>query len=86
MRFDHLPSLSVVTGLPDVSLKDIVEDPKAYITNHEHDGIYVICKLGNDSQIAAASLRAVTSDIEIKDVVGGLRAWSKTVDPDFPHY
>lgn len=54
--------------------------------NHEHDGIYVICRLGNDSQIAAESLRAVASDIVIKDVVGGLRAWSKIIDPDFPYY
>jgi adenylyltransferase/sulfurtransferase len=72
--------------LPDVALKDILKDPKAYITNHEHDGIYVICRLGNDSQTAAESLRAVASDIVIKDVVGGLRAWSKTIDPDFPYY
>ena len=71
--------------MPDVSLKDLLKDPKAYITN-DHDGIYVICRLGNDSQTAAESLRVVASDIVIKDVVGGLRAWSNIIEPDFPYY
>jgi adenylyltransferase/sulfurtransferase len=51
-------------------------------------GIYVICRLGNDSQIAAEALRSVGSDEVrvVRDIVGGLRAWSREVDSQFPVY
>lgn len=46
-----------------------------------------VCRLGNDSQIAVDALRSVTGDkSDIKDLVGGLVAWSKTVDNSFPIY
>ncbi|KAH9925534.1 uncharacterized protein B0H18DRAFT_1008862 [Fomitopsis serialis] len=47
---------------------------------------YVVCRLGNDSQIAADALRAETTHGVVKDLVGGLRAWAADVDPDFPVY
>ncbi len=49
---------------------------------------YVVCRLGNDSQIAADALRGARPDptFVIKDLVGGLRAWSRDVDPGFPVY
>lgn len=75
-----------------------------------------VCKLGNDSQLAAEAVRAALSSTDgpldsrssgdqtsdtpqgaavydgwneasrIMDVRGGLRAWGKEVDPDFPLY
>jgi adenylyltransferase/sulfurtransferase len=54
--------------------------------------IVCICKRGSDSQLAASSLRSVveasslTDTYEVKDLVGGLRAWSRDVDPNFPVY
>jgi len=47
---------------------------------------YIICRLGNDSQIAAESLRQVKGGVIVKDVIGGLKAWSKQVDPHLPQY
>lgn len=75
-----------------------------------------VCKLGNDSQLAAEAVRAALSSTDgplnpissgdqtsdtsqgaavdavwddaprVMDVRGGLRAWGKDVDPDFPLY
>ncbi|XP_056422946.1 adenylyltransferase and sulfurtransferase MOCS3 isoform X2 [Hyla sarda] len=52
--------------------------------------VIVICKLGNDSQKAVKILQEVLSRVTFKvlakDIKGGLRAWSKKIDPTFPQY
>lgn len=52
--------------------------------------VYVICRRGNDSQIAAkrllTSLQAQNSDAIVKDVIGGLHAWTQQIDDQFPIY
>ena len=75
-----------MTCLQDVPLKEILSNPKAYVTDGSNDGLYIVCKLGNDSQIAAESLRRVAGNLIIKDIIGGIRAWSSQVDPQFPVY
>lgn len=76
----HLP-LSI-----HVPLHDIVADPGQYVSPEFET--YVVCRLGNDSQIAADAIRSARPDTTfvIKDLVGGLRAWSRDVDPGFPVY
>ncbi|KAI0249855.1 hypothetical protein BJV78DRAFT_1275994 [Lactifluus subvellereus] len=76
----HLPS-SI-----HVPLHDIVANPADYVSPEFET--YVVCRLGNDSQIAAEALRSARPDpaFVIKDLVGGLRAWSRDVDPEFPLY
>ena len=70
----------------DVPLQEIVANPVDYVSSEFET--YVVCRLGNDSQIAAEALRGARQDsaIVIKDLVGGLRAWSRDVDPEFPLY
>ena len=50
--------------------------------------IYVLCRRGNDSQVVARSLldAGLAARREIKDVEGGLNAWKKQVDHDWPEY
>jgi adenylyltransferase/sulfurtransferase len=50
--------------------------------------IVVVCRRGNDSQIAVRRFREQLGDrkVRIRDIVGGLHAWAKTVDPTFPVY
>jgi adenylyltransferase and sulfurtransferase len=52
--------------------------------------IHVICRLGNDSQIAVKMFKRLKLDNNgrryIGDITGGLKAWRQTVDPDFPDY
>ncbi|CAG8483626.1 6806_t:CDS:10 [Cetraspora pellucida] len=47
--------------------------------------VYIICRRGNDSQLAVQTLKKVLQG-EIKDVVGGLYRWAKDVDREFPIY
>ncbi|KAI0270801.1 hypothetical protein BGY98DRAFT_1091241 [Russula aff. rugulosa BPL654] len=76
----HLP-LSI-----HVPLYDLVANPSDYVSSEFET--YVVCRLGNDSQIAADALRSTRPDptFVIKDLVGGLRAWSRDADPGFPVY
>ena len=47
---------------------------------------YFICRYGNDSQMAVRYFLDLDPSVpEIRDIEGGLRAWSK-VDPTFPEY
>ncbi|KAK8787841.1 hypothetical protein V5799_022381 [Amblyomma americanum] len=49
--------------------------------------VVVICRRGNDSQLAVEKLRqAWKQAVKVCDVRGGLEAWTKTVDPSFPSY
>lgn len=52
--------------------------------------VYVICKLGNDSQKAVQVMEKMSGSevdsITVKDISGGLMAWAKRIDPTFPQY
>ncbi|CAK9806192.1 Adenylyltransferase and sulfurtransferase MOCS3 [Anthophora quadrimaculata] len=55
---------------------------------HSETSLYVMCRRGNDSQKAVKSLQKVFNEdnLEIKDIIGGIHAWSKTIDHTFPVY
>ncbi|KAL7783578.1 hypothetical protein V8C37DRAFT_397055 [Trichoderma ceciliae] len=50
--------------------------------------IYVVCRVGNDSQIATRKLKDWGVDRNgerfVGDILGGLKAWKDTVDPSLP--
>ncbi|KHN98948.1 Molybdenum cofactor biosynthesis, MoeB [Metarhizium album ARSEF 1941] len=50
--------------------------------------IYVVCRVGNDSQIAAAKLKELGLDRNghrfVGDILGGLRSWKDSVDDSLP--
>ncbi|CAG8950300.1 hypothetical protein HYFRA_00006793 [Hymenoscyphus fraxineus] len=49
--------------------------------------IYVICRLGNDSQVVARKLKeSGLGTREIKDIRGGLKSWKEQVDGSWPEY
>ncbi|KAL1698657.1 hypothetical protein EV121DRAFT_217800 [Schizophyllum commune] len=54
--------------------------------------LITLCRLGNDSQLAAEALREAIktttspSPTPILDLIGGLRAWARDVEPGFPVY
>jgi len=85
------------------SLVDSVNIPLADIRNgsqrdivlgwlRENRDIFVMCKVGNESQLAVAELLKLVQETgltytgELKDVVGGLAAWSRVVDSQMPTY
>ncbi|KAI8933726.1 hypothetical protein NX059_009442 [Plenodomus lindquistii] len=52
--------------------------------------IFVVCRLGNDSQITVKKMKELGLDFGgkrfIGDIRGGLEAWRKGVDGEFPEY
>ena len=59
--------------------------------------IYILCRFGNDSQLAVQKMKTWAQSISsgegtdcqvwnIRDIRGGLQAWRKEVDPQFPEY
>jgi adenylyltransferase/sulfurtransferase len=52
--------------------------------------IYLVCRLGNDSQVVTRQLKDRGLDLEgtrwIGDIKGGLKAWKAQVDEHWPEY
>jgi adenylyltransferase/sulfurtransferase len=52
--------------------------------------IYVVCRLGNDSQVVTRKLKESGLDSGgkrwIGDIRGGLKAWKQQVDENWPEY
>jgi adenylyltransferase/sulfurtransferase len=48
--------------------------------------VFVVCRRGNDSQLAVRELKQKFDNIEIKDIRGGLHAWARHINTDFPVY
>ncbi|XP_072751183.1 adenylyltransferase and sulfurtransferase MOCS3 [Anoplolepis gracilipes] len=50
--------------------------------------MYILCRRGNDSQKAVQYLKKLFTDdtLRIKDIIGGIYAWSNKIDPRFPKY
>lgn len=87
-----------IDGSENVPLSKFLKDLSSAISQSvqidEPTPIYIVCRRGNDSYIAARALRrailakegASTSDRIIADVKGGLVAWSRELDGEFPVY
>lgn len=48
--------------------------------------VVVVCRRGNDSQLAVQLLHEMDSNLNIRDIRGGLHAWARDVDSLFPVY
>jgi adenylyltransferase/sulfurtransferase len=81
----------------DIFLKDPITHTQNVIspTNPSNQAdIYFLCRRGNDSLVSALALRRALDEVDpenargwrIRDVIGGVRAWSRDVDPGFPVY
>ncbi|KAJ5087387.1 MoeZ/MoeB [Penicillium angulare] len=64
--------------------------PQNIAGQDSNDPIYVVCRLGNDSQIAVKKLKDMGLDRSgqryIGDIRGGFRAWREQIDPQWPEY
>jgi adenylyltransferase/sulfurtransferase len=86
----------------DIPMESFLSDPIGQLRSISQTAdlpseVYFMCRRGNDSLISAQALRAALSEsgsgagkegerCRVKDVVGGVRAWSDKVDPAFPMY
>lgn len=78
----------------DKFIKDPVTQVETLIDTETTPDIYFLCRRGNDSLVSALALRNALVQVDpqnerawrIRDVIGGVRAWSKEIDPLFPVY
>ena len=47
---------------------------------------YVICRFGNDSQIATKTMMEKFGFTDVMDIKGGVTKWSEQIDKKFPKY
>ena len=73
----------------DVPLPEVLADPERHLRSSGKK-LVVVCRLGNDSQIAADALRSASrsgaDELQVYDLIGGLRNWHNEVDHTFPMY
>jgi adenylyltransferase/sulfurtransferase len=88
-RLDNSLNIPITTLLSEKSSKPSWL-PSDIVSADSKDSIYVVCRLGNDSQLAVRKLKGLGLDHGgkryIGDIRGGLRAWRAEVDPDWPEY
>ena len=82
----HLPMDRLLYSNNDERLR---EELRAKIEKDQH--IVIVCRRGNDSQVAVRRLKELFADIDnidekIKDLEGGFQAWHTDIDPTFPLY
>ena len=82
----HLPMDRLMHSADEESLR---QELRSNVEKNEH--IVIVCRRGNDSQLAVRRLQALLPDVKdmnekIKDLEGGLQAWHSGVDPTFPNY
>ncbi|XP_046567076.1 sulfur carrier protein adenylyltransferase-like [Haliotis rubra] len=93
MGICQLPHPSVNIPISSVNKGDCIERLKASIkkqstSDNSPVSVVLVCRRGNDSQNAVRSLQDSLSDcnVTLKDIRGGLHAWARQVDKDFPVY
>ncbi|MBN3301793.1 MOCS3 sulfurtransferase, partial [Amia calva] len=71
-------------------LKEKIKERKQQTDQATDLPVYVICKLGNDSQKAVQILQKMSGaeleSVIVKDIRGGLMAWAHKIDQSFPQY
>ncbi|XP_041105376.1 adenylyltransferase and sulfurtransferase MOCS3 [Polyodon spathula] len=71
-------------------LKEKIAEVKQQTNQESVFPVYVICKVGNDSQKAVQILQMMSGkelhSVLVKDIQGGLMAWARKIDPTLPQY
>jgi adenylyltransferase/sulfurtransferase len=86
------PSLDVSSPGPGREDHDMETDGSAWTTalKQSEKPIFVVCRRGNDSQLSVRKMKELGLDNGgkrfIGDIRGGLEAWRKNVDAEFPDY
>ena len=83
---------SEISRDPEASIDRLDDAIETYPDLIDARPLYLICRYGNDSQLAANTfrdlprLRPGARYTFRGDIAGGLRAWRMAVDPEFPEY
>jgi adenylyltransferase and sulfurtransferase len=52
----------------------------------KYSNIVFICRRGNDSQLAVQQFKRLFPGKRVRDLIGGLRSWAKSIDEEMPIY
>jgi rhodanese-related sulfurtransferase len=75
--------------ISDIPFSELMDDPSSSLTGVPRDKpVYVICRFGNDSQLAVDTMQNMEDGFpNVQDVKGGLDAWAETFPTDIiPKY
>jgi len=66
------------------------QDWVSQLKSYPEKPIFVVCRMGNDSQFSVRKMKELGLDHGgqrwIGDIRGGLRAWRESIDTEFPEY
>ena|SRR5438045_4155248 len=81
-------SFRIVADGPDIPFTDFIHDAAANLVEIPRDKpVFVVCRFGNDSQIAVEIMKKCDKFSEVRDIKGGLNAWAETYPTDvIPKY
>lgn len=95
----NIPISKILASMPTPTTQGLQGDssesqPPSWLppdlASDSNDPIYVVCRLGNDSQIAVKKMKDLGLDRNgqrfIGDIRGGFRAWREQIDPQWPKY
>ena len=80
---------SVNIPLFDIGKIEAIEKISDLVEEKQTDQLILVCRRGNDSQMAVKLLEKNlknNTELVIKDIIGGLQAWSDKIDNNFPKY
>ncbi|KAK4278396.1 hypothetical protein QN277_016249 [Acacia crassicarpa] len=80
-----IPLSTLEARLPEISSAIRKEEDDVEVASGSSVQLYVVCRRGNDSQLAVQYLQKM-GFASAKDIIGGLESWSKDVDPNFATY
>lgn len=80
-----LPNAINIPWGPSFLKRDLIDDllPPKYSKESE---LFVVCRFGNDSQIAAKTMMEKFGFKNVKDIKGGITKWHEEIDHKFPKY
>lgn len=81
----NIPLSTLEGRLPEISAALEKEAKKETLDSGSSASLFVICRRGNDSQMAVELLHKL-GFTSAKDIIGGLESWAHNVDPKFPTY
>jgi adenylyltransferase/sulfurtransferase len=85
-QITSLPNSINIPWDPTMKKLDDVDDYLPAGFDKKNHPVYVVCRYGNDSQLATKKLIETMGFGNVKDIVGGLNKWSDDIDPSFPKY
>ena len=72
----------------DIPYSDLMEDPATVLEDiPRNKEVFVVCRFGNDSQLAVDLMKKDLNFENVRDIKGGLDAWAETFPEDIiPKY